>query len=197
VVEQQIKVILFPVAYKIALFDADIGLANLDVMLNVTKTAGKKNILHLLKGEADLKDIVININENLILIPGDSGDGIFKYGDSFILDRFYDQLKELDYLDYVIIDTGAGIGESVQSFIDASDYAIVVTTSEPAAITDAYAMLKIILEKRDGVFMVLNQVRSKKDGEALFEKIKQIAQKKQTRITLINTKIKYYGTASL
>ncbi|WXG61279.1 P-loop NTPase [Campylobacter concisus] len=61
--------------YKVGLFDADIGLANLDVILNVKMG---KNLLHVLKGECSLKDILIPINKNLILIPGESGDENFE-----------------------------------------------------------------------------------------------------------------------
>ena len=171
--------------YKVGLFDADMGLANLDVILNV-KTG--KNILHLLKGEADLNQIIVPINDNLILIPGDSGDGIFRYSDQFILDRFYSQIQQLDDLDYMIIDTGAGIGENVQSFVDAGDFVIVITTAEPAAITDAYAMLKIISDKKDQVFMMLNQVKNRKEADTIFDKIKKIAEKNiqnHANITLI------------
>ncbi len=165
---------LSQMGYKVGLFDADMGLANLDVILNV-KTG--KNILHLLKGEVDLSDIIVEINENLLLIPGDSGDGIFKYSDEFILDRFYEQIQQLDGLDYIIIDTGAGIGENVQTFVDAADYVVVVTTSEPAAITDAYAMLKIISEKKENVFMIMNQVKNKKEAETIFAKLIKVAEK--------------------
>ena len=171
--------------YKVGLFDADMGLANLDVILNV-KTG--KNILHLLKGEADLSQIIVPINDNLILIPGDSGDGIFRYSDQFILDRFYSQIQQLDDLDYMIIDTGAGIGENVQSFVDAGDFVVVITTAEPAAITDAYAMLKIISDKKDQVFMMLNQVKNRKEADTIFDKIKKIAEKNiqnHANITLI------------
>ncbi len=160
--------------YKVGLFDADMGLANLDVILNV-KTG--KNILHLLKGEAELKDILVQVDENLLLIPGDSGDGIFRYSDEFILDRFYSQIGQLDELDYMIIDTGAGIGENVQNFVDAGDYVVVVTTAEPAAITDAYAMLKIISDKKDQVFMLLNQVKNRREADTIYDKIKKIAEK--------------------
>lgn len=166
--------ILSQKGYKVGLFDADMGLANLDVILNV-KTS--KNILHLLKGEAELSDILVPINDNLILIPGDSGDGIFKYSDTFVLDRFYTQIQQLDGLDYIIIDTGAGIGENVQTFVDAADYTVVITTAEPAAITDAYAMLKIISEKKENVYMILNQVKSKKEAETIFSKLIKVAEK--------------------
>ena len=71
--------------YKVGLFDADIGLANLDVILNVKMC---KNLLHVLKGECSLKDILIPINKNLILIPGESGDEILKFNNQLLFERF-------------------------------------------------------------------------------------------------------------
>ena len=67
--------------YKVVLFDADIGLANLDVLLNVKIT---KNMLDVLKGECPLEDILIKVKPNLTLIPGESGDEIFKFNDQFL-----------------------------------------------------------------------------------------------------------------
>ena len=102
---------------NVGIFDADIGLANLDVMFNVKI---KKNILHVLKGEAKVSDILIPITRNLILIPGDSGDEILKYADEALFARFMQEAEILDKLDIMIIDTGAGIGEHIQMFLKAS-----------------------------------------------------------------------------
>ena len=71
--------------YKVGLFDADIGLANLDVILNVRID---KNILHVLKGECTLNDVIVPIKKNLLLIPGESGDEILKYSEQFLFERF-------------------------------------------------------------------------------------------------------------
>lgn len=160
--------------FKVALFDADIGLANLDVLLNVKI---KKNILHVLKGEATLQETIIPISDNFMLIPGDSGNEILKYDTEHIFDKFVEETKELDDLDFMFIDTGAGIGESVQQFLTASDAIVIVTTSDPTAITDAYAMIKVIAEKKEGVHMILNQVQSEKEAQAIFDKINKVAQK--------------------
>ena len=97
---------------NVGIFDADIGLANLDVMFNVKI---KKNILHVLKGEATVSDILIPITRNLILIPGESGDEILKYSDMVFFERFMREAQVLDKLDVMIIDTGAGIGEHIQN----------------------------------------------------------------------------------
>ena len=157
---------------NVGIFDADIGLANLDVMYNVKI---KKNILHVLKGEASVSDILIPITRNLILIPGDSGDEILKYSDMALFERFMEEAKVLDKLDVMIIDTGAGIGEHIQMFLNAADEVIVVTVPDPAAITDAYATIKTISTIRNEVGVVMNQVKSAKEAEAIFGKISKVA----------------------
>ena len=157
---------------NVGIFDADIGLANLDVMFNVKI---KKNILHVLKGEASVSDILIPITRNLILIPGESGDEILKYSDMALFERFMQEAQVLDKLDVMIIDTGAGIGEHIQMFLDAADDVIVVTVPDPAAITDAYATIKTIATLRNDVGMIMNQVKSEREARGVFDKIKKVA----------------------
>ncbi len=157
---------------KVAIFDADIGLANLDVMFNVKI---KKNILHVLKGEAEVRDILIQIEPNLVLIPGESGEEILKYASSSLFERFLEEAHVLDAVDVMIIDTGAGIGEHTQLFLKAADDVIVVTVPDPAAITDAYATIKVTARLRDQIDMIMNQVHSAKEAIAVFDKIKAVA----------------------
>ena len=157
---------------NVGIFDADIGLANLDVMFNVKI---KKNILHVLKGEASVSDILIPITRNLILIPGESGDEILKYSNIALFERFMEEAQVLDKLDVMIIDTGAGIGEHIQMFVNAADDVIVVTVPDPAAITDAYATIKTIATLRDDVGIIMNQVKNEKEARAIYEKINKVA----------------------
>jgi len=157
---------------NVGIFDADIGLANLDVMFNVKI---KKNILHVLKGEATVSDILIPITRNLILIPGESGDEILKYSDAALFERFMQEAQVLDKLDVLIIDTGAGIGDHIKMFINAADDVIVVTVPDPAAITDAYATIKTIALLRNDISLIMNQVKGEKEAEGVFEKIKKVA----------------------
>ncbi len=157
---------------NVGIFDADIGLANLDVIFNVKI---KKNILHVLKGEATVSDILVPVTRNLILIPGESGDEILKYADRALFERFMQEAEILDKLDVMIIDTGAGIGEHIQMFLNAADDVIVVTVPDPAAITDAYATIKTISSVRDDIGMILNQVKNEKEAIAIYKKIKQVA----------------------
>ncbi|KHG34853.1 MinD/ParA family protein [Sulfurospirillum sp. MES] len=159
--------------YKVGLFDADIGLANLDVILNVRID---KNILHVLKGECSLNDVIVPIKKNLILIPGESGDEILKYSEQFLFERFLEETKVLDDLDFMIIDTGAGIGEHIQLFLEAADEVIVVTVPDPAAITDAYATIKITSKTQSYIHLILNMVKSEKEAQLVFDKINKVAQ---------------------
>ncbi len=167
-----ISYVLASRGFKVGLMDADIGLANLDVMFNVR---AQKNILHVLKGEAGFKDIVIPLEENLFLIPGESGDEILKFSDATIVSRFIDESQMLEGLDFLIIDTGAGIGDTIQMFLRAADDVVVVTVPDPAAITDAYAMVKVISRIKSDLYMVVNQVRGHKEGTKIFDTIKKVA----------------------
>ncbi len=158
--------------YKVGLFDADIGLANLDVVLGVRP---KKNILHLLKGECGVEEILMEVHPNLWLLPGESGNEVFEFSDQFLLERFYGEVKKLDFLDYLILDTGAGIADHVQMFLDAADDVMVISIPDPAAITDAYAMIKVLSKKRNRVFFLLNQAASPKEAESVLAKIQKVA----------------------
>jgi len=157
---------------KVGIFDADIGLANLDVMFNVKI---KKNILHVLKGEASVSDILVPIVPNLVLIPGESGDEILKYSDGALFERFMQEAHVLDDLDVLLIDTGAGIGDHIQLFLNAADDVIVVTVPDPAAITDAYATIKVTSKIRSKISLIFNQVRSEKEAQLLYDKIAKVA----------------------
>ena len=171
-ISSNLAYILAQSGLNVGIFDADIGLANLDVMFNVKI---KKNILHVLKGEAQVSDILIPITRNLILIPGDSGDEILKYADDALFERFMQEAQVLDKLDVMIIDTGAGIGEHIQMFLRAADDVVVVTVPDPAAITDAYATIKTIAAMRNDILVIMNQVRGDKEAIAVFDKIKKVA----------------------
>jgi len=171
-ISSNIAYLLSTFGYKIAIFDADIGLANLDIMFNVSV---KKNILHLLKNEAVLEDILIEINKNLYLIPGDSGEEMFKYTNKDILDNIFKYPTVLDDIDYMIIDTGAGIGRFTKHFLEIADEVIVLTIPDPAAITDAYATIKICSNFKPRVHLAINMTKNSEEGEFIFGKVKQIA----------------------
>ena len=92
-----------------------------------------------------------------------------------MFERFMEDASALDDLDIMIIDTGAGIGEHIQLFLQASDDVVVVTVPDPAAITDAYATIKVTSKLRDNIQVIMNQVRSDKEAVGIFGKIQKVA----------------------
>ncbi|CAM2812137.1 MinD/ParA family protein [Helicobacter burdigaliensis] len=172
---------LWQLGFKIAILDADIGLANLDVMFGVRV---EKNLLHVLKNQARLKDILIPIEHNFYLIPGDSGSDIFRFKSEFMFEVLIEDSKILDGFDFVLIDTGAGIGEYTQTFLKNSDDIVVLTVPDPAAITDAYATIKLASHYKKRAFMMINMAKNDKEALMIFEKINKIASNNIKNISL-------------
>ena len=164
---------LWQLGFKVGIFDADIGLANLDIMFGVRC---EKNLLHVLKNQAKLKDIIVPIERNLYLIPGDSGTDIFRYKSEFMFETLIEDSAFLDGLDFVIIDTGAEIGEYTQTFLKNSDEAIVITIPDPAAITDAYATIKLAANFKERIFMLINMAKNNEEAQMILKKVQKIAQ---------------------
>ena len=172
---------LWKLGFKVAVFDADIGLANLDLIFGVRVG---KNLLHVLRGEVEFCDILKEIEVGLYLIPGDSGDEILKYCAQESLGDFILNDEIMHDLDFIIVDTGAGIGRNVQPFLNASDNIIVVTIPDPASITDAYATIKTIAKNRNDLCMMLNMVQGAREASAIFNKIDSVAKKNIENLTI-------------
>lgn len=176
---------LWQLGFKVGIFDADIGLANLDIMFGVRC---EKNLLHVLKNQAKLKDIIVPIERNLYLIPGDSGTDIFRYKSEFMFEALIEDSAFLDNLDFVVIDTGAGIGEYTQTFLKNSDEVIVITIPDPAAITDAYATIKLAANFKERIFMLINMTKNNAEAQMIFQKVQKIAQ-----ANINNIKLEFIG----
>lgn len=169
--------------YKVGIFDAAIGLANLDIIYNV-KT--NKNLLNVLKGECTLKDILIEVEDNLLLIPGESGSEIFNFESQAIYNKVIESSDFLDTLEYLIIDTGAGIGTDVQAFIEHADEVIVVTIPNPSAITDAYTLIKVASPLNENLNLIVNNTESEKEGRFIYERIRKVADNNLENPTFLN-----------
>lgn len=170
-ISANLSYVLWEMGYKVGVFDADIGLANLDLIFGV-KT--NKTLLDVLRGDATFEEIIVSIESGLFLIPGHTGDEIFRYSTT-ILEKINSQSVILDSIDYLIIDTGAGISESVQTFLRSSDEIIVVTTPNPASLLDAYAVIKIAAKDKKKIYMIINNANSLKEANSVFNKILSVA----------------------
>jgi flagellar biosynthesis protein FlhG len=159
----------------VVLLDADLGLANADVLCNVDLPY---NLSHVIARKKELADVLTLAPGGFRLIGGASGLARMADLSDFDRQRLVNALGELEtQTDIILIDTGAGISPNVLSFTRAADHVLIVTTPEPTAITDAYAVVKVI--SRDGgdrrLSLLVNQARSQMESRVVYERIAKVA----------------------
>lgn len=159
---------------RVLVLDADLGLANVDVMLGLRV---QRNLSHVLSGESELDDIIIEGPAGIKIIPATSGTqsmvDLTPSEHAGLIRAFSDMQTEFDFL---VVDTAAGISDMVLSFARASQDVMLVVCDEPTSITDCYALMKL-LSRDHGVFkfkVVANMVRSPKEGQQLFAKLTKV-----------------------
>lgn len=159
---------------RVIVMDADMGLANVNVILGVIP---KFNLYHVIKGQKRLSEIIIDTPQGIRIIAGASGFSKLANLNEEERLRFVDSMMELGEADIVIIDTGAGVSRNVLSFVLPADEAIIVTTPEPTAITDAYGIIKAISAEAGQVTikLVVNRVTSIHEGKQVAERVINIA----------------------
>ncbi|CAH1203225.1 Flagellum site-determining protein YlxH [Paenibacillus allorhizoplanae] len=161
--------------YKVLVFDADIGLANIDVLMGVSSTY---SLYHLLKKDKTIWEIIQKGSNDLEFIAGGSGFNDLLRLTEEELDYFAEQVMQLNgYVDFIIFDTGAGLSKETLKFILAAEEAIVVTTPEPTSITDAYAIIKMVNSMGHDVSfkLVINRVTDAREGKQTADKISLVA----------------------
>lgn len=159
---------------KVLVMDADLGLANVNVLLGIIP---RHNLLNVMKGQMTMKDIIIHTDFGIDIISGASGFSQLANLTEEEKNSFIQNLAEISYADYLIIDTSAGISNNVISFVLAAHETVVVTTPEPTAITDAYGIIKSIVVESDipNIKLVINRARSPLEGKKVANKIIEIA----------------------
>ncbi len=176
---------------RVIIFDADFGLANIEVMFG---TIPKSNLADLVYQGKGIKDVITWGPMDIGFISGGSGiAGLTNLGREYI-NYLVQQLSELDTIaDVVIIDTGAGISDSVMEFLVASGEVILVTTPEPTSITDSYSLLKALkrnskfVEDSSMIKVISNKVSTSEEGKLLFSKLNTVVQR------YLHLKIEYIG----
>jgi len=127
---------------KVCIFDADTGLANINILLGLRP---EFTLEHVLSGEKTIQDVMIKTGEGLAVVPGASGISECVNLGGEEAKRLVDALVELESAyDFILIDTAAGVAESVLSFIESAPCAFLVITSEPTSLTDAFSLLKML-----------------------------------------------------
>ena len=161
---------------KVMLLDADLGLANIDILLGLH---GKYNLSHVLTGECRLSDIILEGPENIQVVPAASGTENMAQLSPTEHAGIIDAFNELtDDLDYMIVDTAAGISNTVLSFTRSAQELVVVVCDEPTSLTDAYALIKVMSKRYEWkhFHIIANMVRKIRDGRELFNKLYRVSE---------------------
>jgi len=164
--------------YSVIVIDADIGLANVDVLLGLTP---KETLTSVLNQNKRITDIIIDGPNGVKIIAGGSGIYDMLQLDNNSLEYFKNQLLEIEnQFDFVLIDTGAGISETVMGFVISANEVILITTPEPTSITDAYALIKALKIRGyndNKIHLVVNRAENPKEAFEVFNKLCTVSKK--------------------
>lgn len=160
---------------KVMILDADLGLANVDIMFGLH---ARYNLSHVIQGQCELSDIIIEGPVGIKVVPAASGienmASLSTEQHAGIINAFNEITEDIDFL---LIDTAAGISDTVLSFTRSSREIIVIVCDEPTSLTDAYALIKV-MSKRYGwakFHILANMVRNIREGRELYQKLYRVA----------------------
>lgn len=159
---------------RVIVLDADLGLANVHVVMGVSP---KYRLEHVLRGEKTLREILYPAATNIQILAGGSGIAELANLTDEERGRFLTGLAELDDLaDVILIDTGAGLSHNVLGFVLAADEVVVISTPEPTSIADAYATIKVLCRENPDshVQLLVNMSTSDTEGRAVAERLKMV-----------------------
>ncbi len=161
-------------ARRVAILDGDLGLANLHVLLGQTP---RYDLRHVIAGDRRLRDIILSGPHGLLVVP--AGSGVAELANLSDDDRneLLAQLSEIEHaVDFILIDTGAGINDTVLTLIAASDEAVVVTLPEPTSLADAYALMKVVVQHAAAYpfHILMNLVRDASHAQQVHASLEQI-----------------------
>lgn len=156
---------------RVCLIDGDLGTANIDVLLNMTP---RYNLAHVIAGAKNIFEVLLEGPHGLVVLPGGSGLQELTTLDGRRFEKLQAEFRRLEqYADVLLIDTGSGLSRAVTNFVQAADETIIVTTPEPHAITDAYALMKVATQDDEAVRfrLVVNRVQQAREARDIARKM--------------------------
>lgn len=158
---------------RVLLMDADLGMANLDILLGL---APRYNLSHVLKGKCKFEDAVLAGPEGIDILPGTSGEDLINISPTEVKRLIEASSHMEDKYDIILIDIGAGMHYSVTNFIMACDETLIILTPEPTAIMDAYSLIKFLSnnEYKSNIGLIINQISSNKEGDDVANRMKKV-----------------------
>lgn len=174
---------------KVLIFDADMGLGNDDVLMGFLP---KYNVYDVIFGGKKIEEVLVEGPFGVKLLPGGTGISKIEQMTDVQRDSFLAKLTCLEDLDYVVMDTGAGVNRDVLGFISCCEELIVITTPEPTSLTDAYSLLKAVshFKIKDNAKVIVNRTIESKEGESTFNKFNNAVSK------FLNINLQYLGYLS-
>ena len=162
--------------YRACLFDADLGLANVNILLGIYP---EHTIEDVISGEKQFEDILVRNCQGIDIVPGSSGVEKLANVPNEQLEKLIDAFTTLNEYDFVFFDTSAGISKNVISFCMASPEVLLVVTPEPTSLTDGYALLKILSLNgfKGSVSVIVNQISNLEKSQLVFNKLRDVVQK--------------------
>ena len=155
---------------RVCIFDADTGLANINILLAI---APQYTLEHVLSGEKSIAEITVTTPQGLAIVPAASGIARCVDLDEQQLQKLVVALQELEErYDFILIDTAAGIDKGVLEFVASALYQIIIITPEPTSLTDAFALLKMLLARRcaRSVYILVNMVKDYQASRGIFRR---------------------------
>jgi flagellar biosynthesis protein FlhG len=158
---------------RVLLFDADLGLANIHILLGINP---RYNLGHMLRGECTLEQILCTGPDGITLAPGASGIETIANLDAMSLERLVRQFAELEAKhDFMVIDTGAGIGQASVRLASAANSVLLVLTPEPTSLADAYATAKVLFAHgMERISVMVNMAASDREATEIFGKLQTL-----------------------
>jgi flagellar biosynthesis protein FlhG len=155
---------------RVLLFDADLGLANIHILLGLNP---RYNLSHAIRGECEFKQALCEGPDGITVLPGASGIEAMANIDALSMEMLLRELVEIEAgYDYLIVDIGAGVGLLSIRLASAADSALLVLTPDPASLADAYATAKILFSHEiQSISVLVNMAASENEGRDIFEKI--------------------------
>ncbi|KYH35617.1 flagellum site-determining protein YlxH [Clostridium tepidiprofundi DSM 19306] len=171
---------------KVLVFDADIGMGNDDVLMGFYP---KYNVFDIIFNNKDIGEVVITGHNGVKLLPGGSGLSKIEELTKEQRDLFLEKLVAIQNVDYILMDTGAGINKTVLAFAACCEELILITTPEPTSLTDAYSLAKAIdhFKLKDKVSLIVNRVLDTREGRVTFSKFKNAVD------TFLKIDVEYLG----
>jgi len=176
---------------KVAVLDADIGLANMQVLFDIRP---KTSFFDYIDGRKTLDEIILKTEyRNVSLIAGKSGYEYSNHSNTFVFTRVAEDIISLNEFDILLVDTGAGLNDYVKEFLAISDNILALTTTDPSALTDVYSLMKMLSIGKSKLMLCFNHTKNYKIGETISNSLVKLAKKNRLNSDFM---VEYIGNVS-